>query len=74
MAASESTSVDLFRTNIPPAQKMKFSVKDCFSKSEKNQIRDKLQIYSQLLKNSFTENFIFCAAPVFRILSSILKQ
>ena len=41
------------------AQKMKFSIKDFFSKCD--QIRRKLGIWSQLLKKSLTENFIFCA-------------
>ena len=42
------------------AQKMKFSIKDSFSKCD--QIRRKLRIWSRLLKKSLTENFIFCAA------------
>ena len=41
------------------AQKMKFSIKDFFSKCD--QIRRKLQIWSHLLKKSLMENFIFCA-------------
>ena len=41
------------------AQKMKFSVKDFFSKCD--QILRKLQIWSHLLKKSLIENFIFCA-------------
>ena len=44
------------------AQKMKFSIKDFFSKC--HQIRRKLRklwIWSHLLKKSLTENFIFCA-------------
>ena len=41
------------------AQKMKFSIKDFFSKWE--QIRRKLRIWSHLLKKSLMENFIFCA-------------
>ena len=41
------------------AQKMKFSVKDFFSKYD--QIRSFLRIWSQLLKKSLMENFIFCA-------------
>ena len=39
--------------------KMKFSMKDFFSKCE--QIRRKQRIWSYLLKKSFMENFIFCA-------------
>ena len=41
------------------AQKMKFSIKDLFSKCD--QIHRKLQIWSHLPKKSLTENFIFCA-------------
>ena len=40
------------------AQKMKFSIKDFFSKCD--QIRRKLRIWSHLLKKSLIENFIFC--------------
>ena len=38
---------------------MKFSIKDLFSKYD--QIRRKMQIWSQLLKKSLMKNFIFCA-------------
>ena len=41
------------------AQKMKFSIKDFFSKCD--QIRRKLRISSHLLKKSLMENLIFCA-------------
>ena len=41
------------------AQKMKFSIKDFFSKCD--QIRRKLRIWSHLLKKSLMENFFFCA-------------
>ena len=41
------------------AQKMKFSIKDFFSKCY--QIRSKLRIWSYLLKKSLKGNFIFCA-------------
>ena len=44
---------------ICTTQKMKFSIKDSFSKC--NQIRKKLRIWSHLLKKSLLENFIFCA-------------
>ena len=37
------------------AQKMKFSIKDFFSKCD--QIRGKLRVWSHLLKKSLTENF-----------------
>ena len=40
------------------AQKMKFSIKDFFSKCD--QIRSFLRIWSHLLKKSLIENF-FCA-------------
>ena len=40
-------------------QKMKFSIKDFFSKCE--QIHRKLRIWSHFLKKSLMENFIFCA-------------
>ena len=40
------------------AQKMKFSIKDFFSKC--SQIRRKLRIWSHLPKKSLMENFIFC--------------
>ena len=43
------------------AQKMKFSIKDIFSKCD--QIRRKLRIWLHLLKKSLMENFIFCAVP-----------
>ena len=42
---------------------MKFSVKDIFSKCD--QIRRKLRIWSQLLKKSLIENFIFCAVTLY---------
>ena len=45
-----------------PTQKMKFSIKDFFSKCE--QIRRELQIWSHLLKKSLLEKLIFCAATV----------
>ena len=41
------------------AQKMKFSIKDFYSKCD--QIRRKLRIWSHLLKKSSMEDFIFCA-------------
>ena len=40
------------------AQKMKFPIKDFFSKCD--QIRSKLRIWSHLLMKSLMENFIFC--------------
>ena len=44
-------------TEATTAQKMKFSIKGFFSKCD--QIRCKLRIWSDLLKKSWTENFIF---------------
>ena len=41
------------------AQKMKFSIKDFFSKCD--QIRSFLQIWSHLLKKYLMKNFNFCA-------------
>ena len=41
------------------SKKMKFSIKEFFSKCD--QIRSKLRIWSHSLKNSFMEYFIFCA-------------
>ena len=43
--------------NIITALKMKFSIKDFFSKCDL--IRQKQQIWLHLLKNSLMENFIF---------------
>ena len=45
--------------SFPTAQKMKFSIKDWFSKCD--QIRRNPRIWSHLLKKSLMENFIFCA-------------
>ena len=39
------------------AQKMKFSIKDFFSKCD--QIRWKLRVWSHLLKKSLMENYFF---------------
>ena len=47
------------------AQKMKFFIKDFFSKCE--QIRSLLRICSHLLKKSLMENFIFCTAFIARL-------
>ena len=47
---------------INTAQKMKFSIKDFFSKCD--QIRRKLRIWSHLLKKSLMQNFIFCAVKI----------
>ena len=50
---------DSASSNRYTAQKMKFSIKDFFSKYA--QIRSKLWIWSHLLKKSLIQNFIFCA-------------
>ena len=44
---------------ITTAQKMKFSIKDFFSKCDQN--RRKLRIWSHLWKKSLMENFTICA-------------
>ena len=41
------------------AQKMKFFIKEFFSKSD--QIHRELRIWSHLMKKPLMENFIFCA-------------
>ena len=48
-----------YLTVVYTPQKMKFFVKDLFSKC--NQTRSFLRIPSHLLKNALMENFIFCA-------------
>ena len=47
------------------AQKMKFSIKDFFSKCD--QIRSFLRTWSNFLRKSLMENFIFCAVYQFKI-------
>ena len=49
----------LVQVVLVTAQKVKFSIKDFFSKCD--QIRRKLRIWSHLLKKSLLKNFIFCA-------------
>ena len=49
-------------------QKMKFPIKDFFSKCD--QIRSFLQIWSYLLKKSLMENFIFCVVSFLLLLYS----
>ena len=51
------TSTDFFSL-FHTAQKMKFPIKNFFSKYD--QIRSFLWIWSHLLKKSLMENFIFC--------------
>ena len=50
-------------SGISTAQKMKFSIKDFFSKCD--QIRRKLHIWSHLLKKSLMQNFFFCAVALY---------
>ena len=54
------------------AQKMKFSIKDFFSRYD--QIRRKLRIWSHLLKKSLMENFIFCAVYATKKASCIFAK
>ena len=49
------------------AQKVKFSIKDFFSKCD--QICRKLRIWSHLLKKSLMGNFLFYSADIFVILA-----
>ena len=49
-------------STLKTAQKMKFSVKDFFSKYDQN--RSFLRILSHLLKESLMENFVFCVEQV----------
>ena len=51
-----------YRVFFYTAQKMKFSIKDFFSKCD--QIRRKLRIWSHLLKKSLVEKLIFCAVQL----------
>ena len=48
------------------AQKMKFSIKDFFSKCD--QIRRKLRILSHLLKKSLMENIFYAVSVIFSTL------
>ena len=58
------------KVNCDTAQKMKFSIKDFFSKCD--QICSFLQIWSHLLQKSFMKNLIFCA--VWRLNISFSSQ
>ena len=49
-------------------QKMKFAIKDFFSKCD--QIHRFPWIWSHLLKKFLIENFIFCAGMFFRVLTN----
>ena len=54
---------------VSTAQKTKFFIKDFFSKC--NQIRSFLRIWSNLLKKSLMEIFIFCAVIIFEALQGL---
>ena len=54
------------------SQKMKFSIKDFFSKCD--QIHGKLRIWLHLLNKSLMENFIFCAVLVPKELSILWEE
>ena len=51
--------------------KMKFSIKDFFSKCD--QIRRKLRIWSYLLKKSLIENFTFCTVRVLNMPLTLIQ-
>ena len=51
--------MSIYSCTFDTAQKMKFFIKDFFSKCD--QIRRKLKIWSHLLKKSLMGNFIFCS-------------
>ena len=53
-------------------QKMKFSIKDFFSKC--GQIRSILRIWSHLLKKSLMENVIICAVYVKKVLLEVSQN
>ena len=53
-----SSQREVFLKKGVTAQKMKFSIKDFFSKYD--QVRWKPRIWLHLLKKSLTKNFIFC--------------
>ena len=60
---SEASSVPSNKfANIHTPQKMKSSIQDIFS--ECDQIRKKLWVWSDLLKESLIENFVICAVSV----------
>ena len=55
--------------SINTAQKMKFSIKDFFSKCD--QIRSFLRMWSHLLKKFLMKNFIFCASLFLSVIAYI---
>ena len=58
--------------NLFTAQKLKFSIEGFFSKCD--QIRSFLQIWSNLLKKSLMEKFIFCTMIIFTSNLSEVKE
>ena len=54
------------------ARKMKFPIKDFFSKCD--QTRGRLGLWSHLLKKSLTENLIFCTVSIYREMSQKLQR
>ena len=71
-SVAEKSCSDVFRKSERiTAQKMKFSIKEFFSKCD--QIRRKLQIWSHLLKKSLMENFIFYAVKLLQPLVIITE-
>ena len=62
----------IFHLQELPKLKMKFSIKDFFSKCD--QIRRKLRIWSHLLKKSLMENLIFCVFKHTHFLSAWESQ
>ena len=70
--ARSSQSTEIFQQlcfRTPTVQKMKFSIKDFFSKSD--QIRRILRVWSHLLKKSILKDFIFCAVTCEQLVLSI---
>ena len=55
----KETEIAQVGSSTNTAQKMKFSIKDFFSKCD--QIYSFLRFWSHLLKKSLMENFVFCA-------------
>ena len=69
---SESTSRMNEKCEMFTVQKMKFSIKDFFSKCD--QIHKKLRIWSHLLKKSLIENFIFCAMVINKKITHLMPM
>ena len=67
-----SVSSFIFTSKSVNAQKMKFSIKDFFSKCD--QIHSFLRIWSHSLKKFLMENFIFCAVCVSSVKIYVSKR